>query len=326
MRRRAPGAMSAVCAVAAAWVAACGADGGGAASTGDGGAEASPASDSSVGTRDGGGSTDAAKPPGADAEAGTDGGAPPDADGGATAPVPALCKGRKVVFRDDFDGTSLDTTKWNTAYAFCGSGCCTLSSNGEQECYVPAQVQVHDGALHLVGASQPTLGLPYASGMISSGGSNGSAPKWDFQYGYFEARVKIPAGQGLWPAFWTGNSDDSWPPEIDVMEILGDKPDVWYGTVHYSTASQNDNGDGTSWTGPDFSQDWHSFGVDWQPGVLVWYVDGVERKRVTAANEVQSKRAYLMADLAVGGTWPGNPNASTQFPADYQVDYVVVCQ
>jgi hypothetical protein len=255
-----------------------------------------------------------------------DAGPPPPADSGATGPLPAICNGRTVIFRDDFNGTALDTTKWNTAYAFCGSGCCSLPSNGEQECYVPGQVQVHDGALHLVGAPVQGASLPYASGMISSGGSNGSASKWDFQYGYFEARVKIPSGQGLWPAFWTGNSDGSWPPEIDVMEILGNAPATWYGTVHYSTPSNNNNGDGTSWTGPDFSQDWHSFGVDWQPGLLVWYIDGVERKRVTTAIEVQSKRAFLMANLAVGGGWPGNPNSSTPFPADYQVDWILVCQ
>ena len=241
--------------------------------------------------------------------------------------MPALCAGKTVIFRDDFDGTSLDTTKWNTKYAFCGSGCCSLPSNGEQECYDPGQVQVYGGALHLVGTPQAQVnGLPYGSGMISSGGADGSSPKFDFQYGYFEARVKIPSGQGLWPAFWTGNSDGSWPPEIDVMEILGNAPDTWYGTVHYSTAQQQNNGDGTSWVGPDFSQDWHSFGVDWEPGVLVWYIDGVERKRVAAADEVQSKRAFLMANLAVGGGWPGNPNSSTPFPADYQVDYIVVCQ
>lgn len=250
-----------------------------------------------------------------------------DASPDAGRPMPAQCAGRKIVFYDGFDGTSLDTTKWNTKYAFCGSGCCSLPSNGEQECYDDGQVQVHGGALHLVGTPQPQVnGLPYASGMISSGGVDGAAPKFDFQYGYFEARVNIPAGQGLWPAFWTGNSDGSWPPEIDVMEILGNQPDVWYGTVHYSTSSQNNVGDGTSWQGPDFSQGWHTFGVDWEPGQLVWYVDGVERKRVTAATEVQSKRAYLMADLAVGGNWPGDPNASTVFPADYEVDYVLVCQ
>jgi beta-glucanase (GH16 family) len=110
------------------------------------------------------------------------------------------------------------------------------------------------------------------------------------------------------------------------MEILGNAPATWYGTVHYSTSTQNNVGDGTQWTGPDFSLDWHTFGVDWQPGALTWYIDGVVRKQVTAASEVQSKRAFLMANLAVGGGWPGDPNSSTPFPGDYQIDYVLVCQ
>jgi beta-glucanase (GH16 family) len=240
--------------------------------------------------------------------------------------LPALCSGRKLVFFDGFDGTALDTTKWNTAYPWGGSGCCTLGGNAEEEWYTPDQVTVQGGALHLVGVPKPTNGMPYASGMISSGPTQSSPLKFDFQYGYYEARVKIPAGQGLWPAFWTGNGDLSWPPEMDVMEILGNHPDTWYGTVHYLDPAGTHQSDGTSWVGPDFSKDWHSFGIDWQPGKLVWYVDGVAQKTVTAASEVQSKRAYLMANLAVGGSWPGNPDNTTPFPADYQVDYILVCQ
>jgi beta-glucanase (GH16 family) len=271
--------------------------------------DAAAALDSSMGNDAGASSHDAA----------------PETAGDAGLPLPALCNGRKLIFFDGFDGTSLDASKWNMQYPWGGNGCCTLSGNGEQEWYTSSQVTVHDGALHLVGIPQATNGMPYASGMISGGPTQSDPLKWDFQYGYFEARVKIPAGKGLWPAFWTGNSDLSWPPEIDVMEILGDKPGVWYGTVHY-VADGGNQGDGTSWTGPDFSQDWHTFGADWQLGKIVWYVDGVARKTVTLADEVQSKRAYLMANLAVGGSWPGNPDNTTVFPADYQVDHILVCQ
>jgi len=79
---------------------------------------------------------------------------------------------------------------------------------------------------------------------------------------------------------------------------------------------------GTSWTGPDFSADWHTFGVDWSPQALVWYVDGVERFRVSDASIITSEPSYVLLNLAVGGNWPGAPDATTPFPSDYLVDYL----
>jgi hypothetical protein len=108
------------------------------------------------------------------------------------------------------------------------------------------------------------------------------------------------------------------------MEILGDKPNVTEMHYHYLDGSGTHQGPGKAWTGPDFSAGWHTFGVDWQPNAIVWYVDGVERWRFTDASAITSKAQYLLLNLAVGGNWPGSPNASTPFPSDYLVDYVRV--
>ncbi|MDQ3898297.1 MAG: family 16 glycosylhydrolase [Actinomycetota bacterium] len=236
--------------------------------------------------------------------------------------------GANLVFSDEFDGTSLNTAKWHTC-SWWSTTTCSIETNKELELYTKNNVSVANGVLKLQARRETATAwngktYNYTSGMISSGGRSGEiAPGFTFTYGYMEARVKVPRGQGLWPAFWTLPADYSWPPEIDAMEILGHQPDTTFMHYHYNDASGAHQGPGKSWTGPDFSADWHTFGVDWQPGSLVWYVDGVERWRFTDPS-VTSKASYLVLNLAVGGTWPGSPDASTVFPSDYLVDYVRV--
>jgi beta-glucanase (GH16 family) len=94
---------------------------------------------------------------------------------------------------------------------------------------------------------------------------------------------------------------------------------------HYRRTNGTSATVGDGWAGPDFSADWHTFGVDWEPGSLTWYVDGVERARFTDA-AVTDKAAYLVLNLAVGGSWAGSPDGSTALPAKLQVDYVRVYQ
>jgi len=158
-------------------------------------------------------------------------------------------------------------------------------------------------------------GYNYTSGMVA-----GKAPS-AFQYGYAEARVRVPIGQGLGPAFWLLPQDGSWPPEIDILEILGHIPRTVY--LSYRTVDSNSQ---TIYMGPDFSADWHVFAVNWEPTAMVWYIDGVERKRYTSVPEITDKALNLYLTLAVGGNFPGPPNSSTHFPADLLVDYVRVWQ
>jgi beta-glucanase (GH16 family) len=236
-----------------------------------------------------------------------------------------------LIFHDEFDSSTLDTTKWTTCYFnfTVGNGC--DHDQGELELYQPNKVSVNNGILTLQADKQTITAANgktynYTSGMISTGpATSGAPPRFTFTYGYMEMRAQVPAGQGLWPAFWTLPEDMSWPPEIDVMEILGNTPNVINMHYHYPTSNGGGGDTGATWTGPDFSAGWHTYAVDWEPGSLTWYVDGVMRRQYTNAN-VASKPMYLLANLAIGGNWPGAPNASTPFPSSFQIDYIRVWQ
>ncbi len=222
--------------------------------------------------------------------------------------------GWQLTFQDEFDGSSLDATKWVKRYKWGQS-----PINGELQAYVDDAFQVRDGILTIVGdkrtASYAGQSFQYASGVLCS--------VHEQKYGYFEARLKIPAGQGLWPAFWLlGKVGSSGVNEIDVQEILGNVPTKEYMTVHWGTDySAGHKSDATNWIGPDFSADFHVFGLEWTPDSIVWTIDGVERKRHTG-DGVPQVDMYVIFNLAIGGNWPGAPDATTVFPAAYQIDYV----
>ncbi|MGN7191398.1 MULTISPECIES: family 16 glycosylhydrolase [unclassified Curtobacterium] len=158
------------------------------------------------------------------------------------------------------------------------------------------------------------------------------------QYGRVEARIRIPRGQGIWPAFWMLGADIGqvgWPAcgEIDVMENVGYEPTVVHATVHgpgYSGASGL-SAAYTNPTGAAFADDFHVFGVDWRPGSITWLVDGVAQRTVTRADVganpwVFDKPFFVLLNVAVGGTWPGSPDATTRFPQQMLVDWVRVSQ
>jgi beta-glucanase (GH16 family) len=202
----------------------------------------------------------------------------------------------------------------------------------ELELYQPGRVSVQHGMLILQAEKQNVTAsngqtYHYTSGMISTGPScDGCASRFTFTYGYMEMRAWIPAGQGLWPAFWTLLADESWPPEIDVFEILGNQPNEVNMTYHWDDGTGEGAKLGKAWDGPNFSSGWHTFAVDWEPSAITWYVDGVERFQYSETKNIVSKPMYLIANLAVGGDWPGSPDASTIFPAKYQIDFIRVWQ
>jgi len=228
------------------------------------------------------------------------------------------------MFDDEFAGTSLDTTKW-TAADYGGS-----PANGEQQFYSPADVSVSDGALVLTSEQRPLNGAPYASGRVTSDGL------FSFTYGRVDFRAKDPVGRGLWPAVWLlgegcgkGSTTGScmWPnpgaQEIDMLEQIGSQPTADYMTMHYGT---NDTSSAQcARTGPDLSADYHDYSLVWMPGQIVWYVDGVQQcdQMVTAAFNTPM---YLVINAAVGGHWPGSPDATTTFPQRMLVKYVRVYQ
>lgn len=224
----------------------------------------------------------------------------------------------ELVFEDNFEGNTLDLEKWGTCYFSVDPGeGCKLYDNGELEWYVPENVIVEDSMLKLRAERRKVNGYDYASGMISGHDT------FVFQYGYMEMRAKLPSGRGLWPAFWTMPDDRKWPPEIDIMENLGHEPRQIYFGLHFGPRSKPE-ARVRRFTGPNFSKDFHVFSALWEENLLVWYVDGEEQWRMT--DDVPAEPMYLIANLAVGGRWPGNPNDETPFPSEYQIDYIRVWQ
>ncbi len=247
-----------------------------------------------------------------------------------------------LTFADEFDGfswnstpasgTTPDTTPtgtWATHY-WWGSGARTLSGNHELEYYAdPSTAVVHaypevnpfsvsDGVLTISAVPSPDLsltnGLPYVSGMITTEGT------FSQTYGYFEIRTQLPAGQGLWPAFWMLPQDHTWPPELDLMEVLAHERGKLHTTVHSGAGGQHTY---TSFATvvPDTSAGFHSYGVAWMPDTVTWYFDGAEIASAPTPTDLHTPM-YLLTNLAVGGTWPGSPDGSTVFPADMQIDYI----
>ncbi len=141
-------------------------------------------------------------------------------------------------------------------------------------------------------------------------------------YGVFEMRARLPRGRGLWPAFWLLPCDMSWPPEIDVMEMLGHDPTMFYTTVHTRELGHNQHF-GRADRGDDLSRDFNTFGVDWGPKRIVFYLN----RRTVFSHPTPAdlhKPCYLLLNLAVGapGSWPGAPDATTRFPAAMEVAHV----
>jgi beta-glucanase (GH16 family) len=232
----------------------------------------------------------------------------------------------KMIFNDEFNGAALDTAKWHTCF-WWATDTCTIETNHELELYNRDDVLVNNGVLRLRAQKRNLLGwngttYTYTSGMVMTGGRKyEKAPGFTFTYGFAEARVKVPAGSGLWPAFWMLPVDYNSRPEIDIMEIIGSEPNVQNMNYHY------EGGDaGTEWKGASFAGEWHVFAIDWSPTALVWYVDGVERWRFTNTAYISNEPQYLILNLAVGGDWPGSPKADTVFPSTFDVDYVRVWQ
>lgn len=215
--------------------------------------------------------------------------------------------GWRLTWSDEFNGTSVDTTKWRIVNQ-------DPNKNNELQYYSPSHVSVNNGYLVLKSTNTPTGGKSYTSGSVES------VNRFFQQYGRIEGRMRTPKTQGIWPAFWMLPNPSGWPPEIDIMELLGHDPNSVYFSNHWGVYPQSYNWQTTQYTGPDFSADFHTFAVDWWPDRLEWYIDGV--RRVTHNQNVSSLPFFVILNTAVGGNWPGNPNGSTVFPQFFYIDYV----
>jgi len=223
-------------------------------------------------------------------------------------------KGWNLTFSDEFSGKALNRDVWNDQYWH------GRTHGPELQWYAPDVFEVSKGRLR-VKAEKRDAGegddkRPYTSGVITTLG------RFSQEYGWFEIRAKFPAGKGYWPAFWLLPETKAWPPEIDVLEILGHEMNKVYMTNHWKDDAGKHQQNGGSWVGPDFGKDYHVFAVDWRPDVIIWYVDGIERYR--SDRGVPSGPFYVIANLAVGGEWPGSPDAKTVLPGYMDIDYIRV--
>jgi beta-glucanase (GH16 family) len=220
----------------------------------------------------------------------------------------------KPTFTEDFTGKTLDTSHWMDCYP----GGVRTHSNNEQQYYASDAVTRTGDGLLLTAQRRKMGGKSYTSGMICSNGHFAQ------QYGWFEIRARVPQGQGMWPAFWLLPEDNSWPPEIDILEILGHEPNRVYLSNHWRDEQGQHGHQTRDFKGPDFSKDFHTFAVHWTADEIVWYVDGHERSR--SNQYIPHHPMFVIANLAVGGDWPGMPNDSTRFPAKMEIKYIHVFQ
>jgi beta-glucanase (GH16 family) len=216
-----------------------------------------------------------------------------------------------MIFHDEFDGSQLNQSVWADEYLW------GRTNPPELQYYAHDAFRQNNGVLSIMAEKKVIQGMNYSSGVITSFDS------FIFTYGYVEARVRIPSGQGFWPALWLLDAGGK-VEEIDVAEFLGQDPNVAHMTFHYTDQQGQRQETGSSYQGPDFSQDYHVLGLDWNSTAITWYIDGVECYRID--HNIPNTPMYLIANLAVGGSWPGSPDNTTRFPATFDIDYIRVFQ
>ncbi|HSR51739.1 MAG TPA: family 16 glycosylhydrolase [Acidobacteriota bacterium] len=233
------------------------------------------------------------------------------------------------VWADEFDGSQLDLTKWTPQIGDgCDMGICGWGNN-ELQYYQAENAVVEDGLLKITARRQSVGGKRFTSARLRT------INKGDFRFGRIEARLKLPAGQGMWPAFWMLSTDEvfgGWPRsgEIDIMEARGIATDIFYGTLHFGEAFPNNRSTGAEFLdrGVDMSQDFHVYAIEWEEDEIRWYFDDVLYARRTpedlrGRNWPFNERFHLLLNLAVGGTFVG-PVEESILPRQMEVDYVRV--
>ena len=240
----------------------------------------------------------------------------------------------QLVWADEFtqaNGTSPDSSKWVFDIGTGSSGW----GNNEWEYYTARtnNVRIESNMLVIEAKQESYMGSGYTSGRLKTQG------KASWTYGRMEARMKLPRGQGIWPAFWTLGTNitspgNGWPNcgEIDILENIGREPTIIHGTIHGPGYSgENGIGGGYSLPGnPVFADDFHVYAIEWTTNQIKWFVDGTQYFTVTSANLpngatwVFTQPQFILLNLAVGGNWPGYPDGTTVFPQRLTVDYVRV--
>ncbi len=240
--------------------------------------------------------------------------------------------GWKLVWQDEFDGKTLDYSKWEAEVNAFGGG------NQELQIYTDRKenVRVEDGCLVLE-ARRDNAGVSGTEREYSSGRVR-TKHRGDWKYGRIEIRAKLAKGQGIWPAIWMLPTDDQYggwaaSGEIDIVELKGHEPNKVLGTLHYGGYWPDNKYSGDEYRLPTgtFADDFHTFAVHWKEGEIAWLVDGKCYQKQTKWDSVGGaypapfdQRFHLLFNLAVGGHFVGEPNESTVFPQQMRIDYVRV--
>jgi beta-glucanase (GH16 family) len=242
--------------------------------------------------------------------------------------TPETYTGYASAWQDEFSGTNLDATSW--AYDIgTGSG---GWGNNELQYYTnrPDNVYLDNGKLVIQAKKESFMGSAYTSARIIT------KNKRDFTFGRIDIRAKLPVAKGLWPALWMlGKKIDqtSWPAcgEIDIMELVGKDPNKVYGTLHWAASNGTRQLFGTNYTLPTgtFAEKFHVFSLVWEADKLEIFMDDIsyykfDKSKVGGAAYPFNEPFFLIFNVAVGGDWPGSPDATTTFPQQMVVDYVRV--
>ncbi|HLF62951.1 MAG TPA: family 16 glycosylhydrolase [Saprospiraceae bacterium] len=241
--------------------------------------------------------------------------------------TPDMYTSMRKVWQDEFDGSQLSATQWTYELGNgCAVGICGWGNN-ELESYTdePANCRVEEGKLTI-------------TALESSGSYTSSRIKTqnqaEIQFGRIDIRARLPKGQGIWPAIWMLGENITtagWPAcgEIDIMELVGHQPAMVHGTVHYNSNGYMQSTGSKSLTEGDFSDRFHVFTIVWDRNEITWYVDNKPFKTFTNTNISGypfNKPFFFILNIAVGGNWPGSPDATTVFPQEMVVDYIRVFQ
>ncbi len=241
--------------------------------------------------------------------------------------TPLSYDGYSLIWNDEFNGTELDTDVWKYETGTGSNGW----GNNELQYYRKENTSVQDGYLIIEAKKESFGGRNYTSSRLITEGNK------SFKYGRIDIRAALPKGQGIWPALWMLGSNfgtAGWPAcgEIDIMEMIGGEgnDNTVHGTVHWDHAgSYASYGNSQTLASGIFADKFHVFTLVWTASTIEWFVDDVRFNviDITPAelSEFQEKFFFIF-NVAVGGNWPGSPDASTSFPQRMIVDYVRVFQ
>lgn len=243
--------------------------------------------------------------------------------------TPLTYPGKTLVWSDEFDASTLNTAYWTHEIGNGQSGW----GNNELQFYRAENTYMQSGNLIIEARKESFSGSEYTSSRIITKG------KKEFKYGRIDMRAALPKGQGIWPALWMLGSNISqvnWPAcgEIDIMELVGNLPNRVYGTAHFGASFSEHQERSASKAlagGATYNDEFHVFSLVWEQDLIKWYIDDVQFHQLKPADLGSApypfnQDFFFIFNVAVGGNWPGSPDASTVFPQRLIVDYVRVFQ